>query len=146
MQGLPVLLDEAFPLCVTRVAEGRPYALYAYAFARDDQRVTCRTDISGCLPDSKRDAQPQTRLLHGSRSGGGDMLGSGIFFTPGQLAAVVMAGWQVYRFRLLCGTITQCGAPTLGELSAMLPRAGVACHVLTEAGLSPAQCRDPARP
>ena len=63
----------------------------------------------------------------------GDMLGSGIFFTPGQLAAVVTAEWQVYAFWLLCGLITLCGALTLGELAALLPRAGVAYHALTEA-------------
>jgi APA family basic amino acid/polyamine antiporter len=63
----------------------------------------------------------------------GDMLGSGIFFTPGQLAAVVTAEWQVYAFWLLCGLITLCGAMTLGELAALLPRAGVAYHALTEA-------------
>ena len=63
----------------------------------------------------------------------GDMLGSGIFFTPGQLAAVVTAEWQVYAFWLLCGLITLCGALTLGELAALLPRAGVTYHALTEA-------------
>lgn len=63
----------------------------------------------------------------------GDMLGSGIFFTPGQLAAVVTGEWQVYAFWLLCGLITLCGALTLGELSALLPRPGVAYHALTEA-------------
>lgn len=63
----------------------------------------------------------------------GDMLGSGIFFTPGQLAAVVTSEWQVYGFWLLCGLITLCGALTLGELAALLPRPGVAYHALTEA-------------
>ena len=63
----------------------------------------------------------------------GDMLGSGIFFTPGQLAAVVSSEWQVYAFWLLCGLITLCGALTLGELSALLPRPGVAYHALNEA-------------
>lgn len=63
----------------------------------------------------------------------GDMLGSGIFFTPGQLASVVTAEWQVYAFWLLCGLITLCGALTLGELAALLPRAGVTYHALTEA-------------
>ena len=63
----------------------------------------------------------------------GDMLGSGIFFTPGQLAAVVTSEWQIYAFWLLCGLITLCGALTLGELAALLPRPGVAYHALTEA-------------
>jgi APA family basic amino acid/polyamine antiporter len=39
----------------------------------------------------------------------------------------------VYAFWLLCGLITLCGAMTLGELAALLPRAGVAYHALTEA-------------
>lgn len=63
----------------------------------------------------------------------GDMIGSGIFFTPGELAAVVNAEWQVYLFWALCGLITFCGAITLAELSALLPRAGVSYHALTEA-------------
>ncbi|MDH5501134.1 MAG: amino acid permease [Gammaproteobacteria bacterium] len=63
----------------------------------------------------------------------GDMIGSGIFFTPGELAAVATAEWQVYFFWALCGLITFCGAITLAELSALLPRAGVSYHALTEA-------------
>ena len=63
----------------------------------------------------------------------GDMIGSGIFFTPGQLAAVATAEWQVYFFWALCGFITLCGALTLAELSTLLPRSGVAYHALTEA-------------
>lgn len=63
----------------------------------------------------------------------GDMIGSGIFFTPGELAAVTTAEWQVYFFWVLCGLITFCGAITLAELSALLPRAGVSYHALTEA-------------
>ncbi|MGD8418109.1 MAG: hypothetical protein PVH91_13710, partial [Pseudomonadales bacterium] len=43
----------------------------------------------------------------------GDMIGSGIFFTPGELAAVASAPWQVYFFWTLCGLITLCGALTL---------------------------------
>ena len=35
----------------------------------------------------------------------GDMIGSGIFFTPGELAAVATAEWQVYFFWSLCGII-----------------------------------------
>ena len=63
----------------------------------------------------------------------GDMIGSGIFFTPGELAAVATAEWQVYFVWSLCGLITLCGALTLAEISTMLPRAGVYYHSLTEA-------------
>ena len=63
----------------------------------------------------------------------GDMIGSGIFFTPGELAAVATAPWQVYFFWSLCGFITLCGAMTLAELSALIPKAGVSYHALTEA-------------
>lgn len=63
----------------------------------------------------------------------GDMIGSGIFFTPGELAAVATAEWQVYLFWSLCGAITLCGALTLAELAALIPKAGVSYHALTEA-------------
>jgi APA family basic amino acid/polyamine antiporter len=63
----------------------------------------------------------------------GDMIGSGVFFTPGELAAVATAEWQVYFFWSLCGAITLCGALTLAELSALIPKAGVSYHALTEA-------------
>lgn len=63
----------------------------------------------------------------------GDMIGSGIFFTPGELAAVATAEWQVYFFWSLCGIITLCGALTLAELASLLPRSGVGYHALTEA-------------
>jgi len=63
----------------------------------------------------------------------GDMIGSGIFFTPGELAAVATAEWQVYFFWSLCGLITLCGAMTLAELATLIPRAGVSYHALTEA-------------
>ena len=63
----------------------------------------------------------------------GDMIGSGIFFTPGELAAVATSEWQVYFFWALCGFITLCGALTLAELSTLLPKAGVSYHALTEA-------------
>jgi len=63
----------------------------------------------------------------------GDMIGSGIFFTPGELAAVATSEWQVYFFWALCGFITLCGALSLAELSALIPRAGVSYHALTEA-------------
>jgi len=63
----------------------------------------------------------------------GDMIGSGIFFTPGELAAVATSEWQVYFFWALCGFITLCGALSLAELSALIPKAGVSYHALTEA-------------
>jgi APA family basic amino acid/polyamine antiporter len=63
----------------------------------------------------------------------GDMIGSGIFFTPGELAVVATSEWQVYFFWSLCGVITLCGALTLAELSALIPKAGVSYHALTEA-------------
>ena len=63
----------------------------------------------------------------------GDMLGSGIFFTPGSLAAVAHAPWQVYFIWALCGLIVLCGALTLAELVSLLPRAGASYHVIQEA-------------
>lgn len=63
----------------------------------------------------------------------GDMIGSGVFFTPGELAAVATAEWQVYCFWALCGFITLCGALTLAELAVLLPQAGVSYHALTKA-------------
>ena len=60
------------------------------------------------------------------------MLGSGIFFTPGELAAVAQANWQVYFFWALCGGITLCGALTLAELGSLLPRAGASLHIINE--------------
>jgi len=62
----------------------------------------------------------------------GDMLGSGVFFTPGELAAVAQAPWQVYFLWALCGIITLCGALTLAELSTLLPRAGASFHIIRE--------------
>ena len=62
----------------------------------------------------------------------GNMLGSGIFFTPGELAAVAQADWQVYFFWSLCGAITLCGALTLAELSSLLPRSGASLHIINE--------------
>ncbi|HET7294546.1 MAG TPA: amino acid permease [Vicinamibacteria bacterium] len=62
----------------------------------------------------------------------GDMLGSGVFFTPGELAAVAQAPWQVYLFWGLAGLITLCGALTLAELTCLLPRAGASYHIIRE--------------
>ncbi|HSG94657.1 MAG TPA: amino acid permease, partial [Afifellaceae bacterium] len=63
----------------------------------------------------------------------GDMIGSGIFFTPGELASVATAEWQVYFFWATCGLITLCGALTLAELAALIPKPGVSYHALTRA-------------
>lgn len=63
----------------------------------------------------------------------GNMLGSGIFFTPGELAAVAQHPWQVHFIWALCGVITLCGALTLAELCRLLPHAGASYHVLREA-------------
>ena len=45
----------------------------------------------------------------------GDMLGSGIFFTPGELASLAERPWQVYFIWGASGLIVLCGALTLGE-------------------------------
>jgi APA family basic amino acid/polyamine antiporter len=63
----------------------------------------------------------------------GDMLGTGIFFTPGDLASVAESPWQVYFLWGLCGVITLCGALTLAELTTLLPRAGASYHIIREA-------------
>jgi APA family basic amino acid/polyamine antiporter len=63
----------------------------------------------------------------------GDMLGTGIFFTPGVLASVAQSPWQVYCFWGLCGAITLCGALTVAELTTLLPRAGASYHIIREA-------------
>jgi APA family basic amino acid/polyamine antiporter len=62
----------------------------------------------------------------------GDMLGTGIFFTPGELASVAESSGQVYLFWGLCGAITLCGALTLAELTTLLPRAGASYHIIRE--------------
>lgn len=63
----------------------------------------------------------------------GNILGSGLYFTPGELAAVAETEWQVYFFWGLCGLIVMCGALTFAELSILLPRPGVMYHSLNEA-------------
>jgi len=62
----------------------------------------------------------------------GNMLGSGVFFTPGELSAVANATWQVYLLWALAGGITLCGALTLSELASRLPRAGATYHIIRE--------------
>ncbi len=60
----------------------------------------------------------------------GNMLGAGIFYTPGELAAVAEHTWQVYFFWTLCGVVTLCGALTVAELAALVPRAGATFHII----------------
>jgi APA family basic amino acid/polyamine antiporter len=60
----------------------------------------------------------------------GNMLGAGIFYTPGELAAVAERTWQIYFFWALCGAVTLCGALTVAELAALVPRAGATFHII----------------
>ena len=62
----------------------------------------------------------------------GDMLGTGVFFTPGEVASVAESPWQVYLLWGLCGAITLCGALTLAELTTLLPHAGASYHIIRE--------------
>src|SRR5262249_39373032 len=62
----------------------------------------------------------------------GDMLGSGIFFTPGEMAGVAHNSLPIYFIWTLCGLITLCGALTLGTLSAAIPRSGATYHMIRE--------------
>ncbi len=62
----------------------------------------------------------------------GNMLGSGVFFTPGELAAVAQRPWQVHFIWALSGIITLCGALTLAELCVLLPQAGASYHIIRE--------------
>ncbi|MDG2423159.1 MAG: APC family permease [Phycisphaerales bacterium] len=52
------------------------------------------------------------------------MIGSGIFFTTGEIGASLVTPGNVLLVWLICGLLTLCGALTLGELGAMLPHAG----------------------
>jgi APA family basic amino acid/polyamine antiporter len=62
----------------------------------------------------------------------GDMLGSGVFFTPGELAAFASSSRHVYLLWALCGAITLCGALTLAELTAIFPQPGASYHIIRE--------------
>lgn len=62
----------------------------------------------------------------------GDILGSGIFYTPGELAPHAHSSWEVYFIWILCGLIVLCGALTMAELSVILPRAGATYHMIRE--------------
>lgn len=63
----------------------------------------------------------------------GDIIGSGIFYTPGEIAALASSTWQVYSIWILCGLIVLCGTLTVAELSTILPRAGATYHMIREA-------------
>jgi len=92
-----------------------------------------RDNIRRLLPDTPRPLRRQLGLLAVSALVVGDMLGTGIFFTPGELAAVAERPWQVYFLWGLCGTITLCGALTLAELTTLRPLPGASYHVIREA-------------
>ena len=62
----------------------------------------------------------------------GDMMGSGIFYTPQELAPIAQATWQIYLFWGLCGVITLTGVMTVGQLGAALPRSGADYHIIRE--------------
>ncbi len=62
----------------------------------------------------------------------GDMMGSGIFYTPQELAPIAQATWQIYFFWGLCGVITLTGVMTVGQLGAALPRSGADYHIIRE--------------
>jgi amino acid transporter len=62
----------------------------------------------------------------------GDMLGTGVFFTPGEVASVAQSAWQVYLLWGLCGAITLCGALTAAELTTLLPHSGASYHIIRE--------------
>jgi basic amino acid/polyamine antiporter, APA family len=63
----------------------------------------------------------------------GDMLGSGIFFTPGELAAVATSTFHVYLLWGVCGLIILCAALTLAELATIFPEPGASYHIIREA-------------
>jgi APA family basic amino acid/polyamine antiporter len=93
-------------------------------------------DILPALPADPHPARPALKRQLGPLAVAalvaGDMLGTGIFFTPGELASVAQSPGQVYFFWALCGTITLCGALTLAELATLLPRAGATYHIIRE--------------
>ena len=63
----------------------------------------------------------------------GDMMGSGIFYTPQELAPNAIHSWQVYFLWALCGIIVLCGALTVAEASTYFPRSGADYFILKEA-------------
>jgi len=62
----------------------------------------------------------------------GDVIGSGIFYTPGELASIARNSWHVYFLWTLSGFIVLCGTLTLAELSSLLPETGAMYHIIRE--------------
>ena len=54
----------------------------------------------------------------------GGIIGVGIFFTPGQVAAHVPVGWAFLGMWVFGAAIAACGAATFAELGGTFPRAG----------------------
>ncbi len=93
--------------------------------------------MPAAAPDSKRDRPhlvPVLGLFSATALVVGEMIGSGIFMSPSQVArqvgpyvGVILALW------LVCGLVNLCGALTLAELSAMFPQEGGTYVFLREA-------------
>ena len=54
----------------------------------------------------------------------GGIIGSGIFFTPAEVARALPEGWMVLAAWVVGGLVALAGALTYAELGAMMPRAG----------------------
>ena len=52
------------------------------------------------------------------------IIGSGIFTTTGQVGPSLVSEFNVYAVWIVCAILSLCGALTMGELGAMLPRSG----------------------
>tara|TARA_Y100000590_G_scaffold399306_2_gene482421 strand:- start:8963 stop:10315 length:1353 start_codon:yes stop_codon:yes gene_type:complete len=79
-----------------------------------------------------RDLRRQLGLVAVMAVVAGDMMGSGIFYTPQELAPIALTTWHIYLFWGLCGTITLCGILTVGQLGAGMPRSGADYHIIRE--------------
>ena len=62
----------------------------------------------------------------------GDMMGSGIFYTPQELALVATQSWQVYFLWSLCGFIILCGALSVAEACTYYPESGSDYFIIKE--------------
>ena len=62
----------------------------------------------------------------------GDMMGSGIFYTPQELALVATQSWQVYFLWGLCGFIILCGALSVAEACTYYPESGSDYFIIKE--------------
>jgi basic amino acid/polyamine antiporter, APA family len=89
--------------------------------------------ISSLLPQALPALRRQLGLSAVAALVVGDILGAGIFFTPGEVASVAESPWQVYFLWGLCGGITLCGVLTVAELTTLLPHAGASYHIIREA-------------